>query len=418
MASGFVIVLLFCSGGSCEAVQSQPGTSYSTIESCRDALAANAAALDKAANERGDRRRATPTCLQEAPPPISEAESVYDVLDTAIVHAEPSVDSPYVGAVESGQRALVTGLVTGTSWLRVLLPDGKTGFVYGEHLRKPGSTITAAPGAGMGSAASSPASAAALPRPPPQSPGARSSLALAPASAPEFRDCPSCPTMVPLPAGSFVMGSRADPSEGPEHRVSVPAFALAKFKVTVGEWNVCAAQGACRYKPPAEDDAGDRPATNLSREDAAEYVEWLRKVTGKPYRLPSEAEWEYAARAGTKTRYSWGDQVGTQNADCKGCGGPYDARIPAKVDAYPGNPWGLFGMEGGVAEWVEDCWHASYQGAPVDGSAWRRAKCSLNVLRGGSWMSPPEDLTVSSRNFYDPAVRYPGNGMRVALGSH
>ncbi|MBV8575730.1 MAG: SUMF1/EgtB/PvdO family nonheme iron enzyme [Acetobacteraceae bacterium] len=429
MTPGFVIAILFCAGGSCEAVQAEPGTKYTTIESCRDALAAKAATLQKTVEERKDGRQATPICLQEAPQPITEVESVYDVLDTSIVHAEPRVDSDYVGSVESGQHALVTGLVTGTSWLRVLLPDGTTGFVFGDHLRKPGSSAAAAPMSGAGPATTPPPSVAAVPSPAPRLPRP-SSPAQEPAPAAaieapahhaqtsEFRDCPNCPTMVPLPGGSFVMGSRADPSERPEHRVTVPPFALGKFKVTVAEWNACAADGGCEYKPPTEDNAEDRPAMNLSWEDASQYVQWLRKVTGKPYRLPTEAEWEYAARAGTRTRYSWGDQVGTGNADCEGCGGPREARSPTKLGAFPANPWGLFGMEGGIAEWVEDCWHASYKGAPADGSAWRSSKCSSNVLRGGSWESPPADITVSSRNFYDPTVRYPANGMRVALGSH
>jgi formylglycine-generating enzyme required for sulfatase activity len=220
--------------------------------------------------------------------------------------------------------------------------------------------------------------------------------------------------MVPLPAGSFTMGSNGDPTERPPHRVSVAPFAIGRSEVTQGEWAACVAAGACRYKGDGAA-APDRPMGNLSWDDAVQYVQWLSAKTGKPYRLPSEAEWEYAARAGTPTSYYWGSDVGVGKADCKGCGGPYAADRAAAVDAFPPNPWGLYGMLGGVAEWVEDCWHTSYTKAPADGSPWRAPHCTSHVLRGGSWMNPPQDLTVSSRNFYDASVRYVANGMRVAL---
>lgn len=154
---------------------------------------------------------------------------------------------------------------------------------------------------------------------------------------------------------------------------------------------------------------------NLSWTDAAEYVLWLQHATGKPYRLPSEAEWEYAAAAGTTSRFGWGEQPGVNNAGCKGCGPAHDDRRPADIGAFAPNAWGLHDMEGGVAEWVEDCWHVSYKGAPADGEAWRAPNCSRHVLRGGSWMNPPDDITVRVRNFYDTGVRYEANGLRVAL---
>jgi formylglycine-generating enzyme required for sulfatase activity len=154
---------------------------------------------------------------------------------------------------------------------------------------------------------------------------------------------------------------------------------------------------------------------NASWNDAAQYIQWLRRVTGKPYRLPSEAEWEYAARAGTVTPYPWGREIGVAKANCNRCGGSYDPSLPAAVGSFPPNPWSLHDMLGGVAEWVGDCWHKNYDGAPVNGSAWQAPRCSQRVLRGGSWKNPPKDLTVSSRNFYDASVRYIANGLRVAL---
>ncbi|MBV8525125.1 MAG: SUMF1/EgtB/PvdO family nonheme iron enzyme, partial [Acetobacteraceae bacterium] len=378
MTSAFVIAILVCSGGAnCEAVQAEPGISYPTVERCNAAVKDKAAALNAlATQQQKDGKSASVVCLQEAAQQIREVEEPYDVLETAIVHAEPRVDSAYVGEVESGQRTLVTGLVTGSNWVRVLLPDGNTGFVYGGHLRKVGSGSKPAP--------TQPA-APPSPKPTPGAPAASSPIP--PASLTdraEFRDCPTCPVMVPLAGGSFIMGSNNDPSERPMHRVSIAPFAIGKFEVTVSEWNACVGGGGCSYKPTQSEDGGEtRPMTNLSWDDAVQYVQWLGKLTGKPYRLPSEAEWEYAARAWTTTRYSWGDQPGTGRADCEGCGGPHNPHGPANVTAFPANPWGLFGMEGGVAEWVEDCWHRSYKGAPADGAPWRTATCTRHVLRGG-----------------------------------
>ena len=113
--------------------------------------------------------------------------------------------------------------------------------------------------------------------------------------------------------------------------------------------------------------------------------------------------------------YSWGEEVRPGRADCNGCGPTYDRARPADIRSFPPNEWGLYDMEGNIAEWVEDCWHSSYQGAPTGGEVWRGTSCGKHVLRGGSWNNPPTDITVSSRNFYDGNVRYQGNGMRVGL---
>ena len=408
---GFVIAVLLCTGASCDMVPVEAGVSYASENDCAAALAARGKPLGDAAAARRQGAHAVETvCMQQAQP-ITKVEDRYYVLETVIVHTGPSAESGYVGVVEGGQRTLVTGLVDGTNWVRVLLADGNTGFVYGDHLRQIGSRAPAPQ-------VSPPATQAAANAPAPTAPPPLAPVPPAPVppAAAARVPAPAIPIMVPIPGGSFAMGSNLDASERPIRRVAMPAFALGKFVVTAAEWGACAAAGGCAYKPAqAETDPEHRPMTNLSWDDAAQYVQWLRQTTGKPYRLPSEAEWEYAARAGSTTRYSWGDQVGTGQADCEGCGGPHNPRAPANVSAFSANAWGLFGMQGGVAQWVDDCWHSTYQGAPSDGSAWRTPNCPRHVLRGGSWKNPPPDVTVSGRNFYDSGVRYLANGMRVAL---
>jgi formylglycine-generating enzyme required for sulfatase activity len=195
----------------------------------------------------------------------------------------------------------------------------------------------------------------------------------------------------------------------------VAGFALGAYEVTQREWKACVAAGACSDKPRVGVPNDRLPMMDLSWDDATKYVQWLRSLTGKPYRLSSEAEWEYAARAGATTPYPWGKEIGVARANCSGCGGTYDPKLPAAVGSFPPNAWGLHDMQGGVAEWTEDCWHKNYEGAPANGSAWQSRRCTERVLRGGSWKNPPSDLTVSSRNFYDGSVRYVANGLRVAV---
>jgi formylglycine-generating enzyme required for sulfatase activity/class 3 adenylate cyclase len=228
---------------------------------------------------------------------------------------------------------------------------------------------------------------------------------------PTFRDCAQCPEMVKLPGGSFSMGSREDSSEAPIHQVAVRAFAIGRFAVTVGEWKQCVAAKACAYQPTGGDDL---PVYNVSWADAQQYVAWLSQATQRPYRLPSEAEWEYAARGGTSTKYYWGNQLISRIANCKGCGEPYDSQQPVKVGSFAPNPFGLHDMAGGVDQWVADCWHKNYSGAPRDGSSWEAQNCRERVLRGGSWKNDPATVRPAARNFYDPNVRYPSHGFRVA----
>jgi formylglycine-generating enzyme required for sulfatase activity len=219
--------------------------------------------------------------------------------------------------------------------------------------------------------------------------------------------------MVRIPSGSFEMGSNGEASERPVHPVNVKSFAIGRREVTVAEWRACADGGGCPAVSEANaTDAPDAPMHNLSWDDAVAYVTWLSKKTGKPYRLPSESEWEFAARAGTTGPYWWGSKIDAQFVSCKDCGGTYDKLAPPTRGVQP-NPFGLVNVSGGVAEWVMDCWKPSYDGAPSDGTA-RDGTCGERVLRGGSWRDDHSRVTVTSRGKYDHDVRYLNNGLRVA----
>jgi len=219
------------------------------------------------------------------------------------------------------------------------------------------------------------------------------------------------PTMVTLPGGILRMGSNDDYSERPVHTVLIEPFLMARSAVTVQQWQACVDAKACTLQPKGRP---DQPLTNASWDDASQYADWLSVETGKHYRLPTEAEWEYAARAGTDTRYSWGNAMAPGKASCKGCGEPVSMQNPPAAEAYPPNPFGLFGMGGGVAEWVADCWHRDYGDAPrVGTSAWDAPDCRERVLRGGSWVADAKYLRPSSRDYYDATVRYPTHGLRL-----
>ena len=237
-----------------------------------------------------------------------------------------------------------------------------------------------------------------------------------------FKDCATdCPEMVVIPAGSFTMGSpQAEPgrqlTEGPQHDVTIAkAFAVSKFEVTFAEWDACAAHGDCI---PHVDDRGwgrgPQPLISVSWDDVQRYVTWLSKTTGKTYRLLSEAEYEYAARASRQTAYPWGDAIGKNNANCAGCGSRWDGAQTAPVGSFAPNQFGLYDMVGNVWEWVEDCLHEDYSGAPVDGSAWMTGDCGRHRLRGGSWASFVDEIRSANRARSATADRVSIIGFRTA----
>jgi len=230
--------------------------------------------------------------------------------------------------------------------------------------------------------------------------------------------------MISLPGGTFTMGSpngeegRSD-DEGPQREVKVQSFAVGQYEVTFEEWNACVDDGGCTQKPG--DPAGwRRPVIGISWNDAQGYVTWLKGKSGKPYRLLSGAEWEYAARAGTTTPFALpapdgsDDITGKGLAHCDGCGSKWLGRQPAPVGSYAANTFGLHDTVGNVWEWVEDCWNDAYEGAPRDGSTWWQGSCIWRVVRGGSWSDHPGELRSANRDGYVPDARYDYLGFRVS----
>ena len=223
-----------------------------------------------------------------------------------------------------------------------------------------------------------------------------------------FRDCPDCPELVVIPASEFWMGSPTSEEgryadEGPQREVRVERFALGRYEVTFEEYE--------RFAVARGRDPRGRPVINVSWEDAMAYAAWL-SGTGFRYRLPSEAEWEYAARAGTETRYSWGNAIGRNRANCTGCGSRWGETVP--VGSFAANAWGLHDMHGNVSEWVEDCWQDNYWGVPSDGRAWTSGGDCSRVARGGSWNHFPRLLRAANRIRLDAGYRNDSVGFRVA----
>ncbi|WP_050422517.1 SUMF1/EgtB/PvdO family nonheme iron enzyme [Bradyrhizobium tropiciagri] len=296
--------------------------------------------------------------------------------------------------------AIIAG---GVLWYLLAQPRGKPADVA--QAPSPTAAPTAQPPASSPAPAPSQSSNPVPSAAPTQQAAPQAAPSASPAALPE-------PEMVSLQGGSFSMGSNDDPSERPIRKVTVKPFAMGKYPVTVREWNACAAAKACGFTASGKDDV---PVTNVSWSDAKQYLTWLAEATKKAYRLPSEAEWEYAARGGTQSKYWWGDQMQSGHAGCKDCGGDAAAEQPVKVGSLKPNPFGLYDMGGGVDQWVEDCWHRNYQGAPADGSVWSGGDCASHVIRSGSWKNDARYVRPANRDNYDTNVRYPTHGFRVAL---
>ena len=270
-----------------------------------------------------------------------------------------------------------------------------------------------------------------------------------------FRDCPDCPEMVVVPQGDFLMGSPHDekerfPDEGPQHRVAFAApFALGKYEVTRAEFarfagetglnaKACrvwrpaagnfAANAAANWQKPGFEQSDDHPAVCVAWSEAKAMADWLAKKTGKPYRLPSEAEWEYAARAGTRSAWAWGPAAAEGCAHANGADQAYQRvnrgaagmacddgfAFTAPAGSFRANAFGLHDLIGNASEWTADCWRETFAGAPGDGRAWAAGACRQRTTRGGAWLAPPRLLRSAVRGGVDGEDRTNMLGFRLA----
>jgi formylglycine-generating enzyme required for sulfatase activity len=240
-----------------------------------------------------------------------------------------------------------------------------------------------------------------------------------------FRDCEQCPEMVIVPAGEFTMGTPANErfrGDEAQHRVTIRApFAVSKFEITWEEWETCVAEGGCEGFTPTDEGFGKerRPVINVSYRDAHAYLEWLKTKTGKNYRLLSESEWEYAARAGTTTAFAF-EPMSSERANYDGTTsyengptGPNRMRTEP-VGSFPPNAFGIHDMHGNVWEWVEDCWNDTYASKPADGSPWLTGSCTGRVMRGGSWEDYSGEVRAGARVGNGVGDAYWSDGIRVA----
>jgi len=316
---------------------------------------------------------------------VSPLDEEMLTLRAANIRAQPTTKSAKMGKLTAGRFVTVTGHteVAGSGWYRIE-QGGQTGYVFGSLLKQQ--------------------LAAAMPRPIAQSTNKASKGHQV---GDVFKDCPRCPEMVVVPAGNFNMGSdQGEEDEKPVHKVIIPKpFAVGKYEITQAEWLSFMGNNPSLFK-------GDRkPVETISWKDAKAFIDALNAKTGKQYRLLSESEWEYIARAGSKTKYPWGNTI--NHSQARYVNGNLDT---SPVDTYKANAFGVHGTVGNIQEWVEDCWHKNYMGAPKDGSSWIDKNCVKRVVRGGTWSYEPKNLRSSFRSRWSSDSAHGSNGFRVARG--
>lgn len=226
-----------------------------------------------------------------------------------------------------------------------------------------------------------------------------------------FKDCADCPEMIVVPPGTFEMGSSDYGDETPVHHVKISGFAMGRFEITQGQWQTLMGSNPSKFSGCGE----DCPVDTVSWNDIQQYIQKLNTKTGKRYRLPSEAEWEYAARAGSTTQYFWGDSIGINNANCDGCSGGKNRKMTSSVGSFKPNAFGLHNMHGNVWEWVQDQYRNNYNSALSDGNAWERdEEDQWRVLRGGSFNDKPAFMRSAHRFRNSPDYRASVAGFRLA----
>jgi formylglycine-generating enzyme required for sulfatase activity len=401
-------------------------------------------------NELNGTRVSAVTTMPKVPVDIEEMDAKYIAIKTANLRLEPSTNSKIVGSLHKGKGVVVMGRVKGKNWYR--LNDGS--FVFGSLIKlvdpveaeeqqawelingsKSASDFEAFlvkyPGGRYAAAAKSfvtylqlankvtaltippaPDAVTTVPKVKPPSP-AKPGVGIYPQSykpLDTFKDCGDCPEMVVIPAGSFRMGdlnNSGEAREKPIHHVTIPeVFAVGKFEVTQTQWKTLMGSN------PSHFNGSNKPVEQVSWDDAQEYIVKLNKRLGLSdrsdrYRLLSEAEWEYVARAGTNTKYHFGNSISKSQAN-------YGGNSTVDVGQYPANGFGLHDVHGNVWEWTEDCLNNGYTGAPNNGSAWASNNCAARVIRSGSWFNNPGYVRSANRNWYFWNIRTPKNGFRVA----
>jgi formylglycine-generating enzyme required for sulfatase activity/TPR repeat protein len=380
---------------------------------------------------------------------IDEMDATYVAIKTANLRENPSAKSKKIGQVTIDSGLNVTGKVKGKNWYRVA-HGGDTAFVFVPLVKAIDATELEAwrkvkdskdadefneflkvhPSGHFADRAKrlrevlKPVQVAVVAPPKPTVPSpVKPAIGVYPKRykiGDTFKDCSNCPEMVVIPAGNFLMGSpssepKREDNEGPQHRVAIPqSLAVGKFEITQAEYYAVIGSNPSNFK-------GNRnPVEKVSWEDAQKFVRKLSALTSKKYRLLSEAEWEYAARAGTTTPFNTGETITSQQAsfDWKytyngSSRGGYNSRT-AVVGTYLPNAFGLYDMHGNVWEWVRDCWNENYDGAPTKGGVWANGDCSRRVLRGGSWNYEPREVRSAHRFGDTASIKDLSNGLRVA----
>ncbi len=220
--------------------------------------------------------------------------------------------------------------------------------------------------------------------------------------------------MVPIPGGQFQMGSATRAQERPRHTVTVATFALGRFEVTVAEFERFARDTGRKMPDIEVINARNTPITGVSWDDASAYSRWLSRQTGQSYRLPSEAEWEYAARGGTTTSHWWGRKFARERAHCADCETGLDPRNTTRMGRFAANPFTLHDTAGNAAEWVHDCWHPNYRGATADGGVWEGGDCTMRIVRGGGFDSKRDGIRVNARARKPSTQSVDSVGFRIA----
>ena len=226
----------------------------------------------------------------------------------------------------------------------------------------------------------------------------------------------SGPEMTWIPAGTFDMGSPStstNADERPQHTVKIKRFAISKYEITFSEYDKFAKATSRKLPDNLYMDRATTPVIFVSWDDAYNYARWLAEQTGKKYRLGSEAEWEYAASGGQKSSFWWGFNEEVAKAHCFTCESQFDPRKPTRVGSFEANQFGVYDTAGNVAEWVHDCWHGNYNGAPKDGSVWEGGDCTMRIARGGSYMSPQQSIRTTKRDKFKSNTGYDHVGIRV-----